>query len=123
MTAQNQYVTADRATSGETPALSGDDSSHLTIPVRFGRRKTDQVGHLAFTNRSLLFHGTVDMRISWSEVSRLDHSANDVTVSFHGTQRTMRFCCQSEEEARQASVLGARLAAIAGADPCQHAGV
>src|SRR5688572_11930707 len=65
VTAQNQYVPADRATSSETPALPGDESSHLTIPVRFGRRKTDQVGHLIFAGRSLLFHGTVDMRISW----------------------------------------------------------
>ena len=123
MNAQNQYVPADRATSGETPALSGDDSSHLTIPVRFGRRKTDQVGHRVFASRSLMFHGTVDMRISWSEVSRIDHAERDLVVSFHGTQRTMRFCCQGEEEALQASVLGAHLAAIAGADPYQHAGV
>jgi hypothetical protein len=123
VTAQNQYVPADRATSGETPALSGDESSHLTIPVRFGRRKTDQVGHLVFAGRSLLFHGTVDMRIAWSEVSRIDHSGPDLVVAFHGTQRTMRFCCQSDEEALQAGVLGAHLAAIAGTDPYQHAGV
>jgi hypothetical protein len=103
--------------------LSGDDSSHLTIPVRFGRRKTDQVGHLVFAGTSLRFHGTVDMRIAWSEVSRIDHAAQDLVVSFHGTQRTMRFCCQSEEEALQASVLGAHLAALAGSDPYQPAGV
>jgi hypothetical protein len=123
VTAQNQYVPADRATSGETPALPGDELSHLAIPVRFGRRKTDQVGHLIFAGRSLLFHGTVDMRISWSEVSRIDHTGRDLVVAFHGTQRTMRFCCQSDEEAMQAGVLGAHLAAIAGSDPYQPAGV
>ena len=123
MTAQNQYVPADRATAGETPALPGDESSHLTIPVRFGRRKTDQVGHLVFASRSMRFHGTVDMRISWSEVSRVEHAGRDLVVAFHGTQRTMRFSCQSEEEALQAGVLGAHLVALAGSDSYQHAGV
>lgn len=122
MTAQNQYVPVTRTTSGETRAAA-EDQSQLTIPVRFGRRKTDQVGHLLFTARALLFHGTVDLRIVWSEVSRVEHVGPDLVVAFHASQRTMRFVCQSEEDALRASVVGAHLAALADADPYLTAGV
>jgi hypothetical protein len=117
---QIQYGSAVRATSVETPAAPADDQCHFTTAVRFGRRKTDQVGHLVLTSGWLTFRGTVDLNVAWSEVAHVESSADQVIVSLHGTQRILRFCCCSSDEAHRGSVVAAHLAALAHADAYHH---
>jgi hypothetical protein len=102
-------------------AADGDDRCHLATPVRFGRRKTDQVGHLQLTTGWLRFRGTVDLSIPWPEVSRVDHAGRDVVVVLHGTRRTVLFCCLTDQDAFRAAVTAGHLAALAAADPVQPA--
>ena len=120
MSGQIQYEPDDVATPLQTAAVPGDDGrSHLTLPVRFGRRRTDQVGHLAFTSAWLQFRGTVDMSIPWCEVLRVEHRDADLVVSLHGTQRTLRFSCQSDQDADRGSVMATHLTALAQSHPFQ----
>lgn len=99
--------------------LHQDDPCHLSMPVRFGRRRTDQVGHLVFTSAWLRFHGTVDFAVSWVEVATVAQDGRDLVVSLHGTRRTLRFCCQGEPEAVRARATALHLAALAQSDPLQ----
>jgi hypothetical protein len=98
---------------------AADDRSHLTLPVRFGRRRTDQVGHLVFATAWLQFRGTVDMSVPWSEVSRVEHEDAALVVSLHGTQRTLRFSCQSHEDAVRCTVMATHFTALAQSHPLQ----
>ena len=99
--------------------LPGDDRCHLVTPVRFGRRRTDQVGHLMMTSAWLQFRGTVDLNLSWAEVASVEYAARDLVVALHGTRRTLRFCCQTDDEASRAGVTARHLAALAQSDPLQ----
>ena len=106
---------------GDAGDASAGDQCHLAIAVRFGRRKTDQVGHLTFTTARLQFRGTVDFTIAWSEVCRVDRLGADLIVFLQGTQRTLRFSCQNDEDARRASVSAMHLAALAQSHPYEPA--
>jgi hypothetical protein len=119
---QIQYEPGEVATPLRTAnPLREDDREHLTLPVRFGRRRTDQVGHLRFSNGWLHFRGTVDLSVSWSEIARVDHAGEDLVVSLQGTQRTLRFSCQSVDDAQRACVTAAHLTALAQSEPLQPA--
>jgi hypothetical protein len=59
------------------------------------------------------------MSVPWSEVSRVDHANADLVVWLHGTQRTLRFSCQSGEDAVRGSVTAAHLTALAQSHPFQ----
>jgi hypothetical protein len=109
-------MTTSLQTAGAGP---GDDRCHLVTPVRFGRRRTDQVGHLLLTSAWLQFRGTVDLSLSWSEVSSVDYAGCDLVVALHGTARTLRFCCQTEGEALRAGATAGHLAALAQSEPLQ----
>ena len=113
MSGQIQYEQREVATPLQT--------AHLSLPVRFGRRRTDQVGHLVFTSAWLQFRGTVDVSIAWSEVSRVEPAGADLVVSLHGTQRTLRFSCQAGEDAVRGSAVATHLTALAQSDPFQPA--
>jgi hypothetical protein len=120
MSGRIQYERDGTATPLQTAAAPGeDDRSHLTLPVRFGRRRTDQVGHLVFTSAWLQFRGTIDMSIPWREVSRVEQRDADLVVSLHGTQRTLRFSCQADVDAARASVMATHLTALAQSHPVQ----
>jgi hypothetical protein len=109
-------------TSLQTADATGDDHRcHLATPVRFGRRRTDQVGHLQLASGWLQFRGTVDLNISWSEVAGVACEGLDLVVSLHGTRRILRFCCQTESDASRASVTAGHLADLAQSDPLQPA--
>jgi len=97
--------------------LQHDDPCHLTTPVRFGRRRTDQVGHLLFTSNWLRFRGTVAFAVPWVDVASVAQSGEDLVVSLHGTGRTLRFCCQSDPEAMRAKAAAVHLTALARSDP------
>jgi hypothetical protein len=95
------------------------DRCHLTTPVRFGRRRTDQVGHLLLTSQWLQFRGTVNLNISWDEVGEIEDSGRDLVLSLRGSGRTVRFCCQTDEEAQRANITARHLIALAQSDPLQ----
>jgi hypothetical protein len=118
---QIQYGPCSVTTPLQTATPVDDGRRHLELPVRFGRRKTDQVGHLVFTSAWLQFRGTVDVSISWSEVARIDHTGPDLVVFLHGTQRTLQFCCQSNDDAVRACVTATHLTALAQSHPFEPA--
>ena len=118
MSGQIQYGPGDLATCVQTHALVPEDQCHFMTPVRFGRRKTDQVGHLALTSNWLNFRGTVELSIAWGDVSHVESAAEQLIVALHGTRRTLRFCCGGSNEAQRGSVIGSHLAALAQADAC-----
>ena len=118
MSGQIQYGIAEAPTSGQTgpTALRLQDECHFTTAVRFGRRKTDQVGHLQLTTLWLKFHGALDVAISWSEVEAVERDGRELVVSLRGTRRTLRFWCQSDDDASRGFVVGNHLSALAQAD-------
>lgn len=95
----------------ETPGSPAD--CHFAAPVRFGRRKTDQVGHLLLTTAGLLFRGTIEMSLAWTEVSHVERNGRQLRVSRAGTQRLLCFCCQTDDEAARAAIVANHLAALA----------
>jgi hypothetical protein len=115
---QIQYGPGDGPTCLQTPptALQGRDECHFSTPVRFGRRKTDQVGHLVLTTLSLTFHGTVDVTMSWTGVARADAADRDIVIALQGTRRILRFCCHGHDEATRGAAIANHLAGLAGAE-------
>ena len=99
----------------------GGDRCHLETPVRFGRRRTDQVGHLLLTSQWLQFRGTVDLNIAWNDVAAIEQSGLDLVILLHGSLRTVRFCCQTDEDAQRASVTARHLTALAQSHPLEQA--
>jgi hypothetical protein len=120
---QIQYGRADDATSPETRAITGPplapEACHHRLAVRFGRRKTDQVGHLVMSTNWLQFQGRVDLHVSWAEIATVQQAGDDLIVSLHDTRRLLRFCCAGPGEAAHATAVGRQLAALAHADPVQ----
>ena len=85
--------------------LPPGEHCHFATPVRFGRRRADQIGHVELTSSWLKFHGALDMSVVWSEVTLVERDGRDIIVSLADSQRVLRFCCHSAEEAaRGASV-------------------
>jgi hypothetical protein len=77
--------------------LAPGDVCHFVAPVRFGRRRSDQFGHLSLTSGWLKFRG-----------------ARDIIVSLHDSKRVLRFSCNTASEAARAGVLAQRLITISG---------
>ena len=85
--------------------LPAGERCHFAAPVRFGRRRGDQIGHVELTTSWLRFHGALDMSVVWSEVAWIERDGRDILVSLLESRRVLRFCCHSPEEAaRGASV-------------------
>jgi hypothetical protein len=119
---QIQYGRADGPTSLQTLPASlpaAADECHFTTPVRFGRRKTDQVGHLRMTTAWLTFQGTVDLRMPWAEIASVQHAGREVIVAIHNSRRRFHFCCQGHDEAMRGAAVARQLAEIAQATPFQ----
>ena len=87
-------------------ALPADESCHFATPVRFGRRRSDQIGHLELTSGWLKFHGALDISIVWAEVATLERSRRDIVVSIRGRRRVLRFCCHAIGEAVRGAAVG-----------------
>ena len=121
MSGQIQYGRAEVPNSLQTPATPpvAPDDCHLVMPVRFGRRKSDQVGHLVITTSWLKFRGTVDVSVSWTEVADIQPAESDVVVSLHDSPRHLRFCCRDAEEATRGATIARHLAEIARSAPFQ----
>jgi hypothetical protein len=84
---------------------------HFAIPVRFGRRRGDQIGHVELTSSWLKFHGALDMSVVWSEVSSVERDGRDIIVSLVDSRRVLRFCCHSAEEAARGASVAQHLVA------------
>jgi hypothetical protein len=104
----DDLATTDLAASlqrGELPRVKAPDplppgdECHFVTPVRFGRRRVDQYGHLVLTSGWLKFRGTVDVSVAWGEVAEMQRSGREVVVSLRDSRRLLRFSCHSEAEA------------------------
>ena len=124
---------ADRLKLGELPVahapdpLAPGDQCHYVTPVRFGRRRADQYGHVMLTSGWLKFRGTLDLSVSWSEIADVQRATREIVVSLEDSRRLLRFSCHSELEAARGVVIAQYLAQSARlhtADPLaafQHA--
>jgi hypothetical protein len=95
--------------------LAPGDVCHFVSPVRFGRRRSDQFGHLALTSGWLKFRGTLDISVAWTEVVGVQRAGRDIIVSLHDSKRVLRFSCNAISEAARAGVLAQHLMAISNA--------
>jgi hypothetical protein len=91
--------------------LPAGEHCHFATPVRFGRRRADQIGHVELTSSWLKFHGALDISVVWSEVARVERDGRDILVSLLDSRRVLRFCCHSPEEAARGASLAQYLAA------------
>jgi hypothetical protein len=124
---------ANRLRQGDMPMaqapdpLAPGDQCHYVTPVRFGRRRSDQYGHVVLTSGWLKFRGTLDLSVTWSEIAGVQRAAREIVVSMLDSRRLLRFSCHSELEAARGVVIAQHLAQSARlhtADPLstfQHA--
>jgi len=105
--------------------LAPGDLCHMATPVRFGRRRSDQFGHMLLTSGWLKFRGSVDMSVAWTEVADVQRAGREVIVSLQESNRVVRFTCHGMTEAARAGILAQYLANSAGPrhveqDPAPH---
>jgi hypothetical protein len=96
--------------------LPAGEHCHFAAPVRFGRRRADQIGHVEMTSSWLKFHGALDMSVVWSEVARVEREGRDILVSLLESRRVLRFCCPLAEDAARGTSVARYL--VAGAASC-----
>jgi len=107
---------ANRMRQGELPVaeapdpLAPGDQCHYVTPVRFGRRRSDQYGHVVWTSGWMKFRGTLDLSVTWSEVSDVKRAAREIVVALQDSRRLLRFSCHSELEAARGVVIAQYLA-------------
>lgn len=94
-------------------ALPSGDQCHFTCPVRFGRRRSDQFGHLLLTSGWLRFRGALDLSVSWSEVASVQRAAREIIVTLHASNRALRFGCHTIEESTRGGVIAEHLTVVA----------
>jgi len=90
--------------------LPPGDECHFVAPIRFGRRRADQYGHLLLTSGWLKFRGTLDLSITWSEIAQVHRAAREIVISLQGSRRLLRFSCHSEAEACRGAAIAQHLA-------------
>ena len=96
-----------------TEPLAPGDVCHFVTPVRFGRRRSDQFGHLSLTSGWLKFRGALDISMAWTEILNVQRAGCDILVSLHDSKRVLRFSCNAIGEAARAGVLAQHLIAMA----------
>lgn len=107
---------AKRLQRGEFPVvnapdpLAPGDQCHFVSPVRFGRRRSDQYGHVVVTSGWLKFRGTLDLSLTWSEVAAVQRAGREIIVSLQDSRRLLRFSCHSEGEAARGALIAQQLA-------------
>jgi hypothetical protein len=89
--------------------LAPGDVCHFLTPVRFGRRRADQFGHLVLTSGWLKFRGALDISFAWTEVADVQRAGRDIVVSLHDSKRVLRFSCNEISEAARGGVLAQHL--------------
>jgi len=91
-------------------SLAPGDQCHFVTPVRFGRRRSDQYGHVLLTSGWLKFRGTLDLSVTWSEIADVQRLAREMVISLQDSRRLLRFSCHSEAEAARGVVIAQHLA-------------
>jgi hypothetical protein len=86
--------------------LPGNETCHFATPVRLGRRRSDQVGHLELTSGWLKFHGALDVSIVWAEIADVERAGRDIVVALSPRRRVLRFCCHAIGEGVRGAVVG-----------------
>jgi hypothetical protein len=106
--------------------LAPGDTCHFVCPVRLGRRRADQFGHLVLTGAWLKFRGALDVNVAWAEVAEVRRDGREIVIDVQDSRRVLRFCCHSLAEAARGGVIAEHLAHVARADtnrPPYHASV
>ena len=116
LTLRDDLARGDLPIAASPDPLPEGDECHFVGPVRFGRRKSDQYGHLVLTSGWLKFRGTMDLSITWSEVGSVQRVRQEVIVAVQDSRRVLRFALQSVEEAARCGVIAEHLARAAHAD-------
>ena len=91
------------------PGLAPGDRCHFTAPVRFGRRRADQFGHLVLTTGWLKLRGALDVGVPWTEVSAVERAGADVIVPLVNSRRLLRISCQSVSDAARGGIIAQHL--------------
>jgi hypothetical protein len=110
---------ADIITTGPLPIvatrepLPAGDVCHFASPVRFGRRRCDQFGHLELTSGWLKFRAALDVSVAWSEVATVHRTGREVVVALVDSTRLLRFWCPCLADAARAAALAGHFAAAA----------
>jgi hypothetical protein len=97
--------------------LPPGDACHFVSPVRFGRRRADQFGHLLLTTGWLKYCGTLDVSVAWSEIRSVRRDGRDLVVALHDSRRVLRFSCLALAEAAVGAVIAEYLVRASGGDP------
>jgi hypothetical protein len=113
LTLREQLANGELPIIGAVEGLAPGDVCHFTCPVRFGRRRSDQFGHLLLTTGWLRFRGALDLSVAWSEVSRVQRAGRELIVTLQDSNRALRFGCHTIEEASRGGVLAEHLASTA----------
>ncbi len=103
MNAQFQYGSLSHLTPAPSP--TDREIAHFSAPVRSGRRRHDQIGHVEMTNVRLRFHGAIDINVAWDEVAGIERVERDLVVSVAGRRQQLRFCFYTTEEADQGALI------------------
>ena len=107
--------------SATADALATTDACHFVCPVRFGRRRADQYGHLVLTRSWLTFRGALDMSVAWREISAVERAEREIVVALRESRRMLRFSCHTFDEAARCGVIAAELARLAAEPATQPA--
>jgi hypothetical protein len=91
--------------------LPADQRCHFLSPVRCGRRRVDQIGHLELTTDWLKFCGAMDTSLAWSEIAGVERAGREIVVSLVDSRRLLRFACHTLNEAARGAVIARHLAA------------
>lgn len=95
---------------GSLEPLPPGECCHFVTPVRFGRRRSDQFGHLALTSGWLKFHGALDVSVAWPAIAGVHRSGRDIIVPLVDSRRLLRFCCHALSETARGAVVATYLA-------------
>ena len=110
---------ADHIARGNLPLVNSletlpqGETCHFVTPVRFGRRRADQFGHLELTTSWLRFHGALDISVVWPAIASVQRTGRDIIVSVQDSRRLLRFCCHAVSEAARGAVVATYLANVA----------
>jgi hypothetical protein len=105
--AQIQYGLPLPLTSIPSPPSS--EVACFTAPVRCGRRRHDEIGHIELTNHRLRFHGTKDINIAWADVATIDRVEREMVISLRERRRQFRFRFHTSDEALHGTELARQL--------------
>jgi hypothetical protein len=89
--------------------LSAGDVCYFVSAVRFGRRRSDQFGHLVLTKGWLKFRGALDISVAWTEIANVRRDGREIVIGLQDSNRVLRFSCQSVTEAARGGVIAEHL--------------